>query len=212
MDSVELKLPLSSIDVKQVVEMQQTTVARWHQVEIDNPYEGVMATICRQHSFNYQLWHQEDIARCPDSDDSVIADVKRAIDGFNQQRNDGIEQIDDEISQLLEATGVSTGENVPLNTETPGSAIDRLSILALRIYHLQEQLDRDDASAEHKASVAKKLAICLLQKDDLSRSLQELLDDIFAGRKRQRTYRQFKMYNDPTLNPYLYKATSRKTA
>ena len=96
-----------------------------------------------------------------------------------------------------------------MNTETPGCTIDRLSILALRLYHLREQLERDDVSEEHFESVRKKIAVCRLQQDDLSRSLGELIDAIFAGKKRHRTYRQFKMYNDPTLNPYLYQPASK---
>src|SRR5690606_7307385 len=98
----------------------------------------------------------------------------------------------------------------PLNTETPGSAIDRLSILALRIYHLEEQLERTDVTADHLQSVERKLGICLIQHEDLSNSLQELLDDIVAGRKRHKTYRQLKTYNDPSLDPYL--SQSRRKA
>jgi hypothetical protein len=92
------------------------------------------------------------------------------------------------------------------NTETLGSTIDRLAILALRIYHLIEQRDREGATPEHRASVASKLTIALAQHDDLSRSGQQLADDLLAGRKRHKTYRQLKMYNDPALNPYLYRA------
>ena len=91
-----------------------------------------------------------------------------------------------------------------MNTETPGSTIDRLSILSLRIYHLREQLQRDDVSQEHLDSVQQKIAICLLQQEELKIALQQLIDDIFAGKKKHRTYRQLKMYNDPALNPYLY--------
>ena len=91
------------------------------------------------------------------------------------------------------------------NTETPGSAIDRLSILSLRLYHMQEQIDRADASEAHCAKASERLSILNEQHRDLSRSLGELLDDIFAGRKRLKVYLQFKMYNDPTMNPYLYR-------
>ena len=106
---------------------------------------------------------------------------------------------------MLNSTNRSCGD-ATLNTETQGSVIDRLSILALRIYHLQEQLERDDVTPEHVASVEKKLAICVIQHDDLSSALEILLKNIAAGRTRHRTYRQLKMYNDPTLNPYLYRA------
>ena len=107
---------------------------------------------------------------------------------------------------MLKLKEVTVDESTPLNTETPGSAIDRLSIMALRIYHLREQLERTDVDQQHQEKVENKLAVCLMQQADLSQSLQELLNDIFAGKKRHRTYRQNKMYNDPTLNPYLYAA------
>lgn len=193
------------IDVRKIVEMQCQTVARWHQEPIDNPYEGLFADICKQHSFNYQLWHEEDLARSPDADDAVIARVKRAIDGFNQQRNDWIELVDDHIAKILDENEVQLDETVRINTETPGSVIDRLSILALRIYHLEEQLDREDVDQQHLDKVRHRIAVCCLQQDELSNELQLLLDDMLAGRVRHRTYRQLKMYNDATLNPYLYK-------
>jgi len=92
-----------------------------------------------------------------------------------------------------------------MNTETPGSAIDRLSIMSLRVYHLAEQLDRVDVDEEHLSKVRERLARCRLQQRDLSQSLVELLEDLLAGRKLLKVYRQMKMYNDPTLNPYLYR-------
>lgn len=194
------------MDVQQLTELQRQLVARWHETEVDNPYleNTFLGTVCRQHQFNFLLWHQEDIARSPDASDHQIADVKRAIDRYNQQRNDWIEKIDDLITDELEKNQIQPSSDAPINTETPGSVIDRLSILALRIYHLQEQLERNDVETSHLESVRSKLAICNLQRDELSTALQHLLDDIFAGIKRHRTYRQLKMYNDPTLNPYLY--------
>jgi len=198
------------IDVKKVTALQRDTVVRWHVSPIENPYDGIMAIVCQQHSFNFLLWHEEDIARSPDAGDKKIAQVKRNIDKLNQQRNDWIEKIDDWITGYLDQHGITAAEDATLNTETPGSAFDRLSILSLRIYHMEEQLDRTDASAEHIQSVEKKLAVCHLQLDDLSGALKQLLDGILSGRKRHRTYRQFKMYNDPALNPYLYKSQLRR--
>ena len=198
------------IKVENIVKLQTDTVERWHQEAIDNPYRGFESKICQQHSFNYQLWHEEDIARSRDVTDAEIARVKRSIDGLNQQRNDWIEKVDDEITIAVEQAGVVVDANTPMNTETPGSTIDRLSILSLRIYHLKEQLERDNVSQEHLDSVQQKIAICLLQQDELSNALQQLLDDIFAGNKRHRTYRHLKMYNDPALNPYLYNKPNSK--
>lgn len=195
---------LVMIDVQTILDLHEKTVERWHNRSVDNCYDGVFHIICEQHSFNFLLWHEEDSARCPDAADTTIADVKRAIDKYNQQRNDAIEKIDDAISEMIVAHGVSPRTDAPLNTETPGSVMDRLSILSLRIYHLLEQYGREDASAEHRESVKQKIAICEIQKRDLAFALQTLLIDIASGAKRHRTYRQFKMYNDPAMNPFLY--------
>lgn len=192
------------IDMKEVTDLHRHLVVRWHEVPVDNPCEGFLAIVAEQFGFNFQLWHEEDIARSPDVGDAKIAEVKRKIDRYNQLRNDRIEKLDDWITERLEALGITPDGGVPQNTETIGSGIDRLSILALRIFHLQEQLDRADATEAHRQSVAKKLAIAAEQHVDLSRSVQQLVDDTFAGRKRHKTYRALKMYNDPSLNPYLY--------
>ena len=195
------------IDVQEITDLHSRTVHQWHEEEISNPYAGLQATICEQHSYNYRLWHEEDIARSPDVDDARIAQVKRSIDKLNQQRNDWIEKIDDYLTELMSQRNIRTDPGAPVNTETPGSAIDRLSILALRIYHLNEQLIRTDVSDDHTRSVQRKLAICMIQHSELSGALQLLLNNIGAGSVRHRTYRQFKMYNDPTLNPWLYSQT-----
>jgi hypothetical protein len=204
------KTSLMMIDVKQITALHRTTTQLWHQQEIANPHRDLLYVVCEQHKFNYLLWHEEDIARSRDVGDQKIAAVKRAIDGYNQKRNDAIEKIDDYLKQQLDGRGIVPAEIAKLNTETPGQAIDRLSILALRIYHMDEQLERPDVDQAHLASVRGKLEILHTQHDDLSASLQELLTDIFAGRKRLKLYRQFKMYNDPTLNPYLYQTPLRK--
>ncbi len=194
------------VNAKKIVELQMDLVAEWHDEPITNDFDGLHQSVCTQHSFNFLLWHEEDIARSREADDKTIAKVKRAIDGYNQQRNDWIEKVDDVLTEMLAKENITPTEGAKLNTETPGSVIDRLSIMALRIFHMEEQLHRDDVDQAHLESVNHKLAVCRLQQAELCQSLQELLDDIFAGKKRHRTYRQFKMYNDPTLNPYLYGA------
>lgn len=201
-----------------VVEMQSKCVERWHELsansstqEVFSGYEeGFLAVACRQHRFNYDLWHEEDIARSPDVTDARIAQVKRAIDKLNQQRNDWIEKMDDWLTSYFEAESIQPNSDARLNTETPGSSVDRLSIMSLRIYHLKEQLQRTDVDSAHIEKVQHRLTICTAQQSDLSNSLNELLMDMIAGKKRHRTYRQFKMYNDPTLNPYLYQKQGSK--
>ncbi len=192
------------IDVQEIGNLQVQAVANWHSGPIENPYSGLLQIVCQQHSFNFRLWHQEDIARSPVATDSEIADVKRKIDKLNQQRNDWIEKIDDCLTEMLNQRSVVTNPEAPINTETPGSVVDRLSIMALRIYHMVEQLERDDVDAAHRAKVEAKLSLCQTQQTELRQALQQLLDSIAAGSIRHRTYRQMKMYNDPSLNPSIY--------
>lgn len=193
------------IDVQSITDLHRLTVYRWHrQIEPDNLYEGFLKLACAQHQCNYLLWHEEDMARDPTATDGQIAQVKRNIDRLNQMRNDRIEQLDEALLQELKDQGVSPEHTAPVNTETTGSTIDRLSILALRIYHMEEQADRPEAAPAHRQRATQRLSILYEQHRDLSRSLGELLEDLHEGRKRLKVYRQFKMYNDPSLNPRIY--------
>lgn len=198
-------------EVSLVNQLHHDTVARWHREPLDNPYGGPLHGVCEQHACNYNLWHEEDIARRPDVDDAEIARVKRSIDTLNQQRNDWIEKLDALLLMHLEQAGVQPDDAAPLNTETPGSAIDRLSIMSLRIYHLHEIVDDPEAGEQRRASSKQRLETCYQQQADLSRSLRDLLDDILAGRKRLKLYKQMKMYNDPMFNPYLVKLKAPET-
>jgi hypothetical protein len=179
-------------------------VAHWHEVDPAHTEEGLRGRICDLHRFNFLLWHEEDIARSPDVTDARIAAVKRAIDRYNQARNDAIEKLDDWLIGELAARGIVAPANAPAATETPGAAIDRLSILELRRYHMREQVERPDATPEHRARVVEKLVVLDAQRDHLVAAVDRLLAEIFSAQRPLRVFRQMKMYNDPSLNPYLY--------
>ncbi len=147
-------------------------------------------------------WHLEDIIRDPAIDPVAALALKRRIDRSNQDRTDLVEQLDTYFRERF--AEVKVLPDATINTESPAWALDRLSILALKIYHMHEQATRDDADAEHKAKCAAKLNVLLEQRVDLSTAIEQLLDDIAAGHKYMKVYRQMKMYNDPATNPVLY--------
>lgn len=148
-------------------------------------------------------WHFEDIIRDPNIDPIEALALKRRIDRSNQDRTDLVEQIDSYFRQKY--SEVKVLPDARINTESPAWAIDRLSILALKIYHMREQVERQDASKEHKDTCMAKLNVLLEQQKDLGTAIDQLLEDIQEGRKYMKVYRQMKMYNDPSTNPVLYK-------
>lgn len=148
-------------------------------------------------------WHFEDLIRDPQIQPEAGMVLKRRIDKSNQDRTDLVEQIDSYFRDCYK--DVQVQPTATINTESPAWAIDRLSILALKIWHMQEQVDRDDASDEHRQKCQAKLDVLLEQQVDLSTAIDQLLADIEAGRKYMKVYRQMKMYNDPSTNPVLYK-------
>lgn len=193
------------IDTRRLASLQDTATARWHDPgsslsDEAGPFE---ALVLQQHRSNFDLWHEEDRARDPDSPDGAIAQVKHAIDRLNQQRNDLVETIDNE---LLQAAGEQRSE-APLHSETPGLIIDRLSILSLKLFHTSEQTERPDSSAEHRERNMVRLVVLTEQRQDLAHCLSALWADVLAGRRRFKLYRQMKMYNDPSLNPVLYRSS-----
>ena len=147
-------------------------------------------------------WHFEDIIRDPQIDPAEALLLKRRIDKSNLDRTDLVEQIDSYFREIYK--DVKIQDDARINTESPAWAVDRLSILALKIYHMKEQVERPEASAEHKAKCQAKLDVLLEQQVDLSTAIDQLLEDIEAGRKYMKVYRQMKMYNDPSTNPVLY--------
>jgi hypothetical protein len=172
---------------------------------INNPYDrdGIDYSLYLKCWIDTVQWHYEDIIRDPHIDPVEALALKRRIDKSNQDRTDLVEEIDSYFRQYY--SNVKPLEDARLNTESPAWAVDRLSILALKIYHMQEQVDRKDASAEHIAKCQAKLQVLLEQQKDLSLAIDQLLEDIEAGRKYMKVYRQMKMYNDPATNPILYK-------
>lgn len=201
----------SLLDVDRLVRLHEASVERWHAMPVTHDErEPLWKLVLLNHGYNFLLWHEEDKARDPKATAADIAAVKRAIDKLNQQRNDAVEKIDEHLIGALAEAGVRAADTAPLNTETPGSAMDRLSILSLKVFHMKEEAERKDADAAHREKAAGRLAILMQQRADLSGSLAALLDDLSAGRKRLRLYRQMKMYNDPTLNPVLYRGDGKK--
>lgn len=147
-------------------------------------------------------WHFEDIIRDPQIDPVAALTLKRRIDASNQERTDMVEYIDSYFLQKY--SGVTSKNNAKINSESPAWAFDRLSILALKIYHMQEEATRAEASPEHRANCQTKLNVLLEQRSDLSTAIDDLLHDIEHGEKFMKVYKQMKMYNDDELNPVLY--------
>lgn len=172
---------------------------------INNPYDrdSIENRLYLKCWIDTVQWHYEDLIRYPHIAPEEGMSLKRRIDHSNQDRTDLVEQIDSYFRQLY--SDVTPQEGATINTESPAWAIDRLSILALKIYHMKEQTERTDASAEHIEKCKSKLAVLLEQQIDLGTAIDQLLDDIQNGRKYMKVYRQMKMYNDPSTNPILYK-------
>lgn len=171
---------------------------------INNPYErdSIENRLYLKCWIDTVQWHFEDIIRDPHIDPIEALTLKRRIDRSNQDRTDLVEQIDSYFRQKY--SDVNVLPDARINTESPAWAIDRLSILALKIYHMKEQAERTDASDEHRQKCQTKLNVLLEQQVDLGTAIDQLLEDIAAGRKYMKVYRQMKMYNDPSTNPVLY--------
>lgn len=191
---------------------QNEATALWHgqEPEASDPApdaaaspDALLTLVRAQHLRNFRLWHIEDVARRRDVTPDVISDCKHRIDRLNQERNDRMERVDACLAALLEPL-LPAAPAPHTNTESLGMAIDRLSILSLKIWHMEEQTRRADVTPEHTASCREKLGVLKEQRADLSAAVKHLVAEFLDGSKRPKLYFQFKMYNDPSLNPELY--------
>lgn len=187
----------------------EDTVVKYHEYDdvdakVGNPYaEGTLDhTLFAKNWIDAVQWHLEDIIRDPAIDPVAALALKRRIDKSNQDRTDMVEELDTYFREKY--ADVEVAPDATINTESPAWAMDRLSILALKIYHMQAETARADASAEHLAKCRAKLDVLLEQRKDLTTAIDQLLDEIAAGKKYMKVYRQMKMYNDPATNPVLY--------
>lgn len=203
------------IRAAEVVGIQQKIVRLWHKKEasiaswpgacaaLALPKGRVEALAASIALINTYQWHEEDKARATDVSDAVIAQIKRNIDHSNQRRVNEIEKLDLVLEDLLKNKPAAGVSRAVLNSETPGSMVDRISILVLKIYHMDEQARRKDASDAHRQKCAGKAAVMREQLSDLSGCLDQLIKDVRLRKRRFKTYYQFKMYNDPDTNPYM---------
>lgn len=193
-----------------IVALHDQRTRAWHQASTDSdevePGDW-LAAVARQHRANFDLWHIEDEARAPGATDAELAGVKRRVDLTNQRRNDLAEELDRTLLDRLATEGLPNPE-APLHSESPGLMVDRLSILALKIYHTREEAERADAPVGHAERNRERLAILEEQRADLAGCLDALWSETLAGARRFKLYRQLKMYNDPSLNPAIYRKTT----
>lgn len=199
------------LSADEIVTLHDQRTRDWHQTPLsgsDLPPANWLEAVERQHRANFDLWHIEDEARTPGASDAELAAVKRRVDKTNQRRNDLAEELDRSLLAWLEPQGLPSAA-AKLHSESPGLMIDRLSILALKIYHTREEAERTDAHASHIDRNRERLAILEVQRADLAACLYDLWQETLGGTRRFKLYRQLKMYNDPTLNPAIYRSPAR---
>jgi hypothetical protein len=200
------------LDAQQLTRLQDAATRSLHELPAESPAEAELQDLLKlaaaNHRANFDLWHEEDKARDPAATDAEITRVKHAIDRLNQQRNDLVEQMD---AWLLTAIPPQNAA-APLHSETPGLIIDRLSILALKIFHTREEATRASATETHRQRNQARLLMLQEQRADLAGCLDALWAAIQRGERRFKLYRQLKMYNDPDLNPSVYRRTPATTS
>lgn len=194
------------LSATEITEQHDRLTVLWHDQQPAMPAESLgefLDTVIAQHLSNFELWHTEDKARAPQVSDHDLAEIKHAIDRINQRRNDLAEGCDMALLNYLRTLNLPNPK-AELNSESPGLIIDRLSILALKIFHTTEEIRRPDAPAGHAERNQKRLEILKEQRGDLASCLDRLWQQTLAGERRFKLYRQLKMYNDPALNPSVY--------
>lgn len=195
------------INVDSILDLQKSNITDWHNEMTLTQTELPWKFIEENNMYNFLLWHEEDIARIKDIDPLRIVEAKRSIDKYNQARNNAIEKIDEWILMFLDQ---KMDHNIKaMHSETPGMMIDRLSIMALKRFHMNEETLREEAADSHKAMCAHKVMVLDEQMEDLSNCLREVIELLGTRKLKFKVYRQFKMYNDPSLNPQLYSRTAK---
>jgi hypothetical protein len=193
------------LSAEAIVNLQDEKTGLWHREPAETSAGAAwLDAVARQHLANFELWHIEDEARAPGATDAELAAVKRRVDRTNQRRNDLAEQLDRALLAWLESQGLPN-QAATLHSESPGLMIDRLSILSLKIHHTREEAERTDAPAGHAQRNQERLAILVQQRADLAACLDDLWRETLAGTRRFKLYCQLKMYNDPSLNPAIYR-------
>ena len=191
--------------VSAVIYIHTQAISRWQESGVILVQTGGLSLVEENHSFNYQLWYAEDRARRNDLGSDFVMQAKRAIDQYNQSRNDRVEMLDKWLAEKLRP---ALHSNCAVHSETPGMMIDRLSILALKAYNMGLQTKRDDVDSAHITACINKLAVIDAQKKQLESCLSNLLSEVQQHTRTFHLYNQFKMYNDPKLNPELYQGES----
>lgn len=194
------------INAENIASLHQKSIIEWKSSGIHYQYKGFFQLVEENHAYNYHLWHAEDRARRDDMGYEFVYQAKREIDTCNQQRNNRMEAMDEWLFNLLKPADHKT---CPVNSESPGMMIDRLSIISLKHYHMALQAEREDVTESHRASCAEKVKTIQQQWDQLKICFDQLCDEVLAQRRTFRVYHQFKMYNDPSLNPQLYAAPQK---
>lgn len=190
------------INASSIMALHKERILHWKAKGVMHEHTDFLQLVEENHAFNYQLWHAEDRARREDMGFEFVYQAKREIDFCNQQRNNRMEAMDEWLFLQLKP---EQGGSCPVHSESPGMMIDRLSILSLKAYHMALQTVREEADAVHKKNCTAKLDVIQQQLDQLGRCLDQLFDEVLIKKRTFRVYHQHKMYNDPKLNPHLYK-------